>query len=113
MELYSNSKLINKPDIPYLKNRILGTPSREPYVNYVVVDDGRSYNFLFYRVSFINPFRKRVLLYLIDKEEGKDLITRVVSGKTTYEEFCMETIRGRRPIGSFVMNIRHLSFEEA
>ena len=78
-----------------------------------MVDDGRSYNFLFYRVSFINPFRKRVLLYLIDKKEGGDLITRAISGRTTYDEFCMETIQGRRPIGSFIMNIRRLSFEEA
>lgn len=92
---------------------MLRTPSRETYVNYMMVDDGRSYNFLFYRVSFINPFKKRVLLYLIDKEEGVDLIVRFADGKTNYDEFCMETIRGRRPIGSFVMNIRQLSFGEA
>lgn len=87
-------------------------------VDYQMARYGMDYNigkfaFVFYHISFVNQFKRRIRLYMLDGELGRQLISQVIAKKVPYQFLVSQVVTNGRLIKSFIVNIKmRLRYED-
>jgi len=121
--LYSSRKaskiITNSPDIGFIKNLMKKAYAKHLTHNQSVADyqisyyddiylnrlSKRSYC-IFYHVSYVNEFKRKILVFKIDTVTSRNIISKTVTKAISYDEFTKFILTSGKPIKSFIMNIK-------
>ena len=122
MELYNSrkaSKIITNPDIKFIRNLIKKAYVKELTHNQSVADYQMSHYdniyingfvknsyCIFYHVSYVNEFKRKILVFKIDTNTSRTIISKTVAKAMSYGKFTKFILTSGKPIKSFIMNIK-------
>ena len=121
--LYSSRKaskiITNSPDIGFIKNLIKKGYVKELTHNQSVADYQMSHYdniyingliknsyCIFYHVSYVNEFKRKILVFKIDTNTSRTIISKTVAKAMSYGKFTKFILTSGKPIKSFIMNIK-------
>ena len=61
---------------------------------------------IFYHVSYVNEFKRKVLVFKIDTNTSRNIISKTVAKAMSYGDFTKFILTSGKPIKSFIMNIK-------
>jgi len=123
MKLYDSRKasqiITNRPDIEFINNLMKKAYAKHLTHNQSVADYQMSHYddiyinglvknsyCIFYHVSYVNEFKRKVLVFKIDSITSRNIISKTVTKAMSYNDFTKFILTSGKPIKSFIMNIK-------
>ena len=126
MKLYDSRKaseiIANRPDIRFIRNLM-----KESYVkqlthnksvadykilHYMINGFLKESYWIFYHVSYINEFKRKVLVFKIDSITSETIVSKTFIRAMSYDDFTKFILTSGKPIKSFIMNIKEVEFKK-
>ena len=86
----------------------------KPYTGYTLRYNGSTKAvFVFYRISFINPFKRKMIIYVLPYDEGKEIVSRQlhnIGKRDCRKDWFKEVTNTNKPTQSYTFNIERIEY---